>query len=1202
MASFLPDNQITGSYAGLLVQLDAAVLLCDPDGLIVDVSPAALMLLNAPRDTLLGRQVQEWIRPIQLSHEPRPIDWRLSTLADCGEPRTAAGILEPDRRPDDGRTDDRRPDEKCTDDRRPDETLSENVNLHCLRLPDGGYQILIEPSAESASQAAGAMPAALSTYRTILEKTGTAMAVLDTDHTIILSNSEFHKLSGYPPEEIDGRLKWSQCVAEEDLARMKQYHAQRRSEGDEQSRAPRQYEFAFRRCNGALRRVRLTVDMLPGSRLSVASLLDVTESTIARNFLQVQRELTRALGEISDLHKALELCLSSALRVSGYECGAVSLVDGLSGNFDLVSVEGLERRHARQAFSLQEMPGLLELLQKRTALFANEDALQNCRAGWVRQAGICSFAVLPVQHESNLIALVLVASRRESRHNPENQAALESLVTQIGGGLARILTEQELRDTLRSSYDIVSAIPAGLLIFKHAAPGRFYLQELNPQAETLCGHRLAPYRGESLDGLWPEAQSLGLEAGLERVIETGEVYTPPDTTYETGERRSIYRIRFFPMSGERVGLAIEDITERVEALEALRQSQERYRLITSSVTDYVCRVDVRDGKAVAVVHGAASEAVTGYRPEEFEQVPDLYLLITLEEDRQQTRDWLAAIPCRQEVWPLEHRIRCKDGQIRWVRVSVIRQFDNQGQLESYDMLIQDITEHKRQEAARIASEERYRQLIENATEGICVAQEGTLTFVNPMMEQILGYSERELLQIPFLELIHPEDRRLVAERHVARLRGDSIEPIYSFRAVTKDDGVIWVQINAVAITWEGRPGTLNFLSDITRRIETENALRESRRTLRTLLSNIPGAAYRIRHDERRSCEFVSEGWQTLTGYAPEEMLHDGALSFGDLLHESDRAALTEEVDAALREGRPYQHLYRMVTADGRDRWVWEQGVSAETSPDGIPLLEGFITDMTELVRAKQAAEEADQAKSEFLALMSHEIRTPLNGVIGMTDVLLESGVNEEQAEYLRVVQNSGQNLLTIINEILDFSKIEAGKLELEETAFDVRDTIEHVGKLMKPRAEERQLDLEWHVDDEVPEALVGDPARIRQVILNLAGNAVKFTEAGRVSVLAYLEEPRGKHESLRVEVVDTGIGIPADRLDRLFKSFSQVDTSTTRRYGGTGLGLAICKQLVEFMGGQIGVSSRPGEGSTFWFTVPLKRAERDARQDSRNAA
>jgi protein-histidine pros-kinase len=342
---------------------------------------------------------------------------------------------------------------------------------------------------------------------------------------------------------------------------------------------------------------------------------------------------------------------------------------------------------------------------------------------------------------------------------------------------------------------------------------------------------------------------------------------------------------------------------------------------------------------------------------------------------------------------------------------------------------------------------------------------------------------------------------------------------------------------------------------------------------------------------------LDDAWTSMLGYGADE-LNMSMSALEALCHPEDRAAVQSQLEQQLSGATEsfLAHL-RMQAKNGEWRWLASRGKVVERASDGRALrMVGTHRDITaqreqdlELLRAKEAAETANRAKSDFLANMSHEIRTPMNGIIGMTDLVLETELAPEQRQYLQIVRGSAESLLTIINDVLDFSKVEAGKFTFETEEFDVPDTIVQALKALAVRAHQKSVELFFVLPQDLPLRLAGDAGRLRQVLTNLVGNAIKFTENGEVEIGVRVQSVAHEEVTLEFEIRDTGIGIPQDKLSTIFEEFTQADTSVTRRFGGTGLGLAISKRMVELMRGRIWVESTLGRGSCFRFTVPFTR-------------
>jgi two-component system, sensor histidine kinase and response regulator len=337
------------------------------------------------------------------------------------------------------------------------------------------------------------------------------------------------------------------------------------------------------------------------------------------------------------------------------------------------------------------------------------------------------------------------------------------------------------------------------------------------------------------------------------------------------------------------------------------------------------------------------------------------------------------------------------------------------------------------------------------------------------------------------------------------------------------------------------------------------------------------------------CNFVNREAGELLGFPVAEWLSTPAF-WRDHVHPDDLVSALAACAMAIADGEAHRFEHRMIAADGR--WLWF-GTSVRVVPStgGSVELVGVMTDVSDRKAAQERAEDASRAKSSFLASMSHEIRTPMNGVIGMTELLLDTALEDEQRDYVNTVKVSGEALLTVINDILDFSKIEAGKLDLDPISFDLNETIEDALRALAFRAHEKELELACDIAEDIPEHVVGDPVRIRQILLNLVNNAIKFTAAGEVEVRLQREPAAAGAIGLHFSIRDPGIGIPTEKLGTIFEAFSQADNSTTRRFGGTGLGLTISQRLVTAMGGRIWAESGLGAGSTFHFVITLQLSD-----------
>jgi two-component system, sensor histidine kinase and response regulator len=462
---------------------------------------------------------------------------------------------------------------------------------------------------------------------------------------------------------------------------------------------------------------------------------------------------------------------------------------------------------------------------------------------------------------------------------------------------------------------------------------------------------------------------------------------------------------------------------------------------------------------------------------------------------------------------------------------------------------------------------------------------------------LLGYPEGELpTHLDTLDyLIHVEDHetyRSALDAHLATNSAFDIET----RLRTSNGDCRWFRMRGMAER-DGQGAALMIagsIQDIHQQKLVEDALGATQRRFERAINGTQDGLWEL--EVANDTNWCSPRLAQLLGYPPEQM------ATGNFLRALTHTEDVEKIDAAIRahyrSNAPFDVEVRLKTASNEYRWYRARASAERTSDGRAQRLSGSLQDVTEaraareaLVQATEAAQAASLAKSHFLANVSHEIRTPMNGIIGMTGLLQDTVLDRTQRDYAETIRSSADSLLTVINDILDFSKIEAGKLDLESIDLDVRANVEDVGAMMAFQAASKGLELIVSVHPEIPDRVLGDPQRLRQCLINLVSNAVKFTRTGEIVIEVRPESTGGAVIQTRFEVRDTGMGIPPDTLPTLFHPFVQADSSTTRHFGGTGLGLSIVRRLVELMGGQVGVASEVGVGSRFFFTLPMQPVE-----------
>ena len=658
-----------------------------------------------------------------------------------------------------------------------------------------------------------------------------------------------------------------------------------------------------------------------------------------------------------------------------------------------------------------------------------------------------------------------------------------------------------------------------------------------------------------------------------------------------------------------------DITDRKMAEEKLRESEYMFRSLIDYMQDAMIILGW-DG-ALLFANTAAAKLIEYERAEEFDG-HNMVEYIHPDSLQKAAEDFETVKSGIRMGFLSEYKLLSVKGRIVWVE-STGGNIIFRGRSANL-VCIRNITDRKQAEMTLRESEDKYRWVVNNIVDVVSIMDMNLrFTYVSPSILRVRGYTPEEAMTQTLEQMLPPESLQMVVnlfEESMKLEESGSADPAGNYTLeVTlykKDGSLIWLENKLSFLRDETQKpvGIVIVSRDITDRKRAEENLRESEEKYRNILESIEDGYFEV--DLAGNITFFNPSICVILGYPREEVLGLNNRAFMDLENARKVFQAFNEIYVAGTSTKGFE--WEIIRKDGARRHI-DVSVSPIAGPDGKPTgyrgvardieerkkielelrkhrehLEEMITARTnELAEAMQKAEFANKAKSEFLANMSHEIRTPMNGVIGMIGLLLDTDLDTDQRRYAETVRNSGELLLALLNDILDSSKIEAGKLDLEIVDFDLRALLDDFAAMLALRAEEKGIEFICAAAPEVPAYLRGDPGRLRQVLTNLVGNAVKFTHKGEIAVRVSLLSETDAEAVLRFSIRDTGIGIPTDKQKTLFEKFTQADASTTRKYGGTGLGLAISKQLAEMMGGEIGIVSAEGQGSEFWFTASFDK-------------
>ena len=1006
-------------------------------------------------------------------------------------------------------------------------------------------------------------------YRNILETIREAYFEVDLAGNFTFFNDSVCRMSGFSRDELRG-MNFSRLSANDETTRKvyqtfnRVYKTERPSEG---------YDWPIKRKDGSRISIEASIMLRKDSSGNIVGfkgvIRDITERKQAEEMLQASeekyREIFNATSEAIFIHDAETGKIidvnDSMIRIYGYnskeEALRCSFADG-SGNPEPDTEEKALRLIKK---AIQEGPQQFEWLARRKdgTHFWMEMQLMKTDIGGEK-------LVLAVGRD--------ITERKQAEEAiRENEVKYHSLFDHSMDAI--LLT--------RPDGSIIDANPAACRMFGRTK------QEILESGRT----GLVDTSDPRLEVLLAERARTGKFSGrLFHFRKDGTRFTADVSTSVFQDSAGKFK----------TSMILRDVSDQERMEIALRESEERYRTFINATS---AMVYLKDSRFRYILVNQAMEELLGMNLQDIIGKDDFQLMPPETADYFREND--TRVVQTKSTVVVEERLH--DKIYESTKFPVL--------LENGDVVIggisRDITERKQAENKLKETEERYNALFEQSIDLVFVVGfDGQFLDANSAALDLVGYTRDEISSLSIVNLLD-DDQIPVALDIIEEIHQYGVQQgLKELRLRHRDGSAVYVETQGATIMSNGEPVAIQGIArDITARKKAEEELLSLTRRLNDIIEFIPDATLVIDRDGRVIA--WNRAIEEMTGITKDAILGKGHYEYAipfygrrrpmliDLLDKRDKKmeALYKYVE---RGSKIYAESYISGLRDGQGAHLWSVAAPLfDKDGNRFGSIE-MIRDVTEIkakeksleesLRGREIAEEATRAKSAFLANMSHEIRTPMNGIIGLVNLALQTGLTEKQKDYLNKIESSAQGLMVIINDILDYSKLEADKMKLEILDFNLEDVMTHISDIMYPNAVQKRLDLLFHIDRDVPLFLKGDPWRLQQVLMNLIGNAVKFTEKGevvvRVEACARFKRGRKDYIHLKFSVRDTGIGLTKEQMGDLFELFTQADSSVTRRYGGTGLGLAISRQIVQLMGGTIEATSEAGKGSVFSFMIPLE--------------